>query len=120
MKVAVSALSAAHALQNLDAEIPHWDFETVRDKTRAKWDQELSRIQIEGTPEQKETFYTSLYHAFLAPNLYQDVTGEYRGFDQNTQVRPRASRTTRSSRSGTPTAPRTRSSRSSSGTGTGT
>ena len=84
VKVAVSALSAAHALQNLDAEIPHWDFEKLRDATRARWDRELSRLQIEGTPEQKETFYTSLYHAFLAPNLYQDASGEYRGFDQNT------------------------------------
>jgi predicted alpha-1,2-mannosidase len=51
--------------------------------TRAKWNRELSKIEIEGSPEQKETFYTSLYHAFLAPNLYQDVNGEYRGFDQN-------------------------------------
>jgi predicted alpha-1,2-mannosidase len=83
VKVAVSAVSAANALQNLDAEIPDWNFEKVLEATRAKWDRELSRIQIEGTPEQKETFYTSLYHAFLAPNLYQDVSGEYRGFDQN-------------------------------------
>jgi predicted alpha-1,2-mannosidase len=83
VKVAVSAVSAANALANLNAEIPDWDFEKVVETTRAKWDRELSRLQIEGTPEQKETFYTSLYHAFLAPNLYQDTTGEYRGFDQN-------------------------------------
>ena len=79
VKVAVSAVSAANALQNLDAEIPDWDFDKVRDATCAKWDRELGRIQIEGAPEQKETFYTSLYHAMLAPNLYQDVNGEYRG-----------------------------------------
>ena len=48
-----------------------------------KWDRELSRIEIEGSPEQKETFYTAMYHAFTTPNLYQDVTGEYRGLDQN-------------------------------------
>lgn len=83
VKVGVSAVSAANALQNLDSEIPDWNFERVREATCAKWDRELSRIQIEGTPEQKETFYTALYHAFLAPNLYQDVNGEYRGFDQN-------------------------------------
>ncbi len=83
VKVAVSAVSAANALQNLDAEIPDWDFAKVQEATRNQWDQELSRIQIEGSQEQKETFYTSLYHAFLTPNLYQDVTGEYRGFDQN-------------------------------------
>ena len=83
VKVAVSAVSAANALQNLDAEIPGWDFEKLRATTRAKWDKELSKIQIEGSDEQKKTFYTSLYHAFLVPNLYQDANGEYRGFDQN-------------------------------------
>lgn len=83
VKVAVSAVSAANALQNLDSEIPGWDFDGLRETTRKKWDRELSRIQIDGSEEQKKTFYTSLYHAFLVPNLYQDVNGEYRGFDQN-------------------------------------
>jgi predicted alpha-1,2-mannosidase len=83
VKVAVSAVSTADALKNLDAEIPGWDFEKLRDATRAKWDRELSKFQIEGTQEQKETFYTSVYHAMLAPNLYEDVNGKYRGFDEN-------------------------------------
>ena len=83
VKVAVSAISAANALQNLDAEVPAWDFEGLRETTRKKWDGELDRIQIEGTPEEKETFYTAMYHCFQAPNLYQDVTGEYRGLDSN-------------------------------------
>jgi predicted alpha-1,2-mannosidase len=83
VKVAISAVSAANALQNLDAEIPDWDFEKVLNVTRAKWDDVLAKFEIEGSQEQKETFYTSLYHASLAPNLYEDVNGEYRGFDQN-------------------------------------
>jgi predicted alpha-1,2-mannosidase len=83
VKVAVSAVSAANALENLDAEIPGWDFDQVREATRTKWDHELSSIQIEGSSEQKKTFYTSLYHALLVPNLYEDVNGEYRGFDEN-------------------------------------
>jgi predicted alpha-1,2-mannosidase len=83
VKVAVSAVSAANALANLDAEIPGWDFEKLLAATCEKWNRELGKIEIEGSPEQKETFYTSMYHAFLAPNLYQDVDGRYRGFDQN-------------------------------------
>jgi predicted alpha-1,2-mannosidase len=83
VKVAVSAVSAANALQNLDSEIPDWDFERVRYETQAKWDRELSRIEIGGSQKDKETFYTGMYHAFLAPNLYEDVSGEYRGFDSN-------------------------------------
>jgi predicted alpha-1,2-mannosidase len=83
VKVAISAVSAANALQNLDAEIPDWDFDKVEEATKARWDEVLSKIQIEGSEEQKETFYTSIYHASLAPNLYEDVDGEYRGFDEN-------------------------------------
>jgi predicted alpha-1,2-mannosidase len=84
VKVAISTVSTANALQNLDAEIPEWDFEKLRESTRARWDKELSCMEIEGTQQQKETFYTSLYHSFLVPNLHQDVNGEYRGYDQNT------------------------------------
>ncbi|HTI97303.1 MAG TPA: GH92 family glycosyl hydrolase [Dongiaceae bacterium] len=83
VKVAVSAVSAANALANLDADIPDWDFEGVRAATVSKWDKELSRIQIEGSQEEKETFYTAMYHCFQAPNLYEDVNGEYRGLDSN-------------------------------------
>jgi predicted alpha-1,2-mannosidase len=83
VKIAVSAVSAANALKNLDADLPHWDFDRVRTETCKKWDRELSKIQIEGTQEEKETFYTAMYHAFTTPNLYQDVNGEYRGLDQN-------------------------------------
>ena len=83
VKVAVSAVSAENALKNLDSEIHDWNFEALRERTRSAWDTELARVEIEGSPEEKETFYTSLYHTFLAPNLYQDVTGEYRGLDQD-------------------------------------
>src|SRR5262249_42242829 len=83
VKVAVSTVSAANALQNLDSEIPDWDFEKVRETTRSRWDKELASFQIDGTEQQKETFYTSLYHSLLVPNLHQDVNGQYRGFDQN-------------------------------------
>ena len=83
VKVAVSAVSAADALQNLDAEIPDWGFNKVREATCAKWDKALSKIEMNGSEDQKETFYTSLYHALLAPNLFTDVNGKYHGFDEN-------------------------------------
>jgi predicted alpha-1,2-mannosidase len=83
VKTAVSAISTANAMKNLEADIPDWGFERVRSETREKWNRELGKIRIEGSREEKETFYTSMYHLFLAPNVYQDVTGEYRGFDQD-------------------------------------
>lgn len=81
VKAAVSAVSAANALKNLDAEIPGWNFEQVENETRGQWNHELGKIQIEGSRDERETFYTSMYHAMLAPNLYEDVTGDYRGLD---------------------------------------
>jgi predicted alpha-1,2-mannosidase len=83
IKVGISGVSAENALRNLEAEVPDWGFERVLGETREKWDRELRKIEIEGTADEKETFYTSMYHAFLAPTLYEDVTGEYRGLDQN-------------------------------------
>lgn len=83
VKVTISAVSTDNALLNLNTEIAHWNFEKVAEETAWKWNNELGKVEIEGTQEQKETFYTALYHAFLTPILYQDVNGQYRGLDQN-------------------------------------
>ena len=83
VKVAVSTVSTANAMQNLEDELPHWNFEKVVKDTCKLWDVELDRVDIKGDLETKETFYTALYHAFLMPNTHQDINGQYRGFDQN-------------------------------------
>ncbi len=83
VKVAVSTVSAANALENLDAEIPHWDFTQVVSECCKLWDSELACFALEGDQLEKETFYTALYHAFLMPNTHQDINGQYRGFDHN-------------------------------------
>jgi predicted alpha-1,2-mannosidase len=84
LKFALSSVSSAGALKNLEAEIPHWDFEKTKVETQQKWNAELSKIEIETIEEsQKETFYTALYHTMLSPIVYEDVDGQYRGLDQN-------------------------------------
>ena len=83
VKIGISAVSAQNALENLDAEIPGWNFTEVHNQTCEKWNKALNKITIEGSRWEKETFYTSLYHLFLTPNVYQDIDGSYRGFDQN-------------------------------------
>jgi predicted alpha-1,2-mannosidase len=80
-KVGISAVSARGAKRNLEEEIPHWDFDLTRNQTRNLWNKELDKIVIEGTPQQKEIFYTSLYHTMIAPNVFMDVDGQYRGTD---------------------------------------
>ncbi|MEO4714868.1 glycoside hydrolase domain-containing protein, partial [Bacteroides uniformis] len=47
------------------------------------WNNELDHFEIEGTPDQKAMFYTSLYHTMINPSVYMDVDGFYRGLDHN-------------------------------------
>lgn len=82
IKTGISGVSTDGALANLEAEIPGWDFDTVRAAAASAWEHELSRVDIVGgTDKQKQIFYTSLYHSFLAPTLFDDVDGKYRGLD---------------------------------------
>ena len=84
MKVALSPVSTRGALLNLHTEIPHWDFDRVKNEARDRWNDELGKVAIETTDEKdKVNFYTALYHAYLGPTLYMDVDGHYRGLDQN-------------------------------------
>lgn len=84
IKFALSNTSTAGALKNLEAEIPHWNFEKTKQETQQKWNNELNKIIVETeTKAQKETFYTALYHTMLGPIIYEDVDGSYRGLDQN-------------------------------------
>ena len=83
VKVALSAVSTEGALNNLRSEVPGFNFDQIRLEASEAWNKELGRIQVSGTEEVKQNFYTSLYHAFLSPTIYMDVDGKYRGIDQN-------------------------------------
>lgn len=82
VKVALSSVSCANALANLKAEQPEWNFEQVRSDAEKRWNRMLSCVNVESGDERgKKIFYTSLYHMFIAPTLYADVNGEFRGHD---------------------------------------
>ena len=78
IKVGISAVSAQGAYNNMLAEIKGWNFNSQKEKARKEWNKELGKIEAEGgTTDQLITFYSALYHAMLAPNLYMDVDGQY-------------------------------------------
>ncbi|MBK6950311.1 MAG: GH92 family glycosyl hydrolase [Haliscomenobacter sp.] len=81
VKIALSTVDVPGARQNLDAEIPDWDFERVRKQAAREWNRYLRRIRIESDRNQKVLFYTSLYHLLLQPSNIADVNGKYRGAD---------------------------------------
>ncbi len=82
VKVGISGVDIDGARNNLDAEIPHWDFDRVRAQAKEAWNRALGKIQVRGgSHDQRVIFYTALYHSMLAPNLFSDVDGRYRGMD---------------------------------------
>ncbi|WP_394226144.1 GH92 family glycosyl hydrolase [Pseudoalteromonas spongiae] len=81
VKVGISAVSKSNALENLNSEIPHWNFDKVVKQADDVWHKSLDKFEIEGSLSQKRQFFTSVYHALQAPSVYQDVNGQYRGVD---------------------------------------
>ncbi len=78
VQLAVSFVSIENARLNLDKELTGKDFEQVREESGERWNNDLSRILVEGgTDEQKTVFYTALYHTLIHPNILQDVNGDY-------------------------------------------
>ena len=88
-KVGISGTSVEGARKNLTAEIPAWDFNAALAAARSQWSGVLDRVQID-TPDPKvrRTFYSNFYQSCLAPVLFNDVDGTYRGGDKQNHTTP--------------------------------
>lgn len=87
LKAGISYVSAANAEMNLEHEISGWGLERVRRDARAAWNSVLGHAVVKGgTASQQTVFYTALYHAMLEPSIFNDVNGEYLGFDGKVHV----------------------------------
>lgn len=83
LKLGISYVSIKNARTNLDFEAGGSSFKDLVSKAQQAWEEKLSLIKIEGgTEEQKKIFYTALYHSFQMPTLFNDVNGDYMGFDK--------------------------------------
>ena len=82
VKVGISAVDEKGAKLNLESEINHWNFNKTRAEISKKWNKELNKIDFYSSDKEIMTnFYTSLYHSFLAPNIFNDTDKRYRGRD---------------------------------------
>ena len=82
VKIGISGVSSENAKLNLEKEISRTDFATLKKRAEETWNIELGKIAVSGgSSDQQVAFYTALYHTMLAPNIYTDVNGEYRGTD---------------------------------------
>lgn len=83
VRTAISAVDIKGARRNLAAEMPTFNFDSVRQAQRAVWNAELSKIEVKGgTQDERVSFYTALYRTMLAPTLFDDVDGRYFGPDK--------------------------------------
>lgn len=82
-RVAISPVSEMNALLNMTTEAYRcWDFDAETTAATDAWNRELSRIEATFFDERDcKVFYTSLYHFFVAPQIWDDVNGDYRGAD---------------------------------------
>jgi predicted alpha-1,2-mannosidase len=92
IKVAVSAVDQNGANENLNADKGFDAFDDVVKQAQKIWNEELQAITIISNDTiVLKNFYTALYHTKIAPTLYSDVDGRYRGMDnemhQNTHVK---------------------------------
>ena len=89
MKVALSPVSMEGAYANMEGELPGWDFDRVAEDADKAWNKELSKIRVKTEDEKAlKIFYTSLYHSMIAPALFCDLDGSYRGADGKTHPAP--------------------------------
>ncbi|MEM7085199.1 MAG: GH92 family glycosyl hydrolase [Bacteroidota bacterium] len=82
LSIGISAVDVEGARKNRETEIGHRTFEQLKAEANDVWERQLEKIVVESTDEDtKVNFYSALYHTMIAPNLYQDVDGRYRGMD---------------------------------------
>lgn len=81
VKVSISPVSEDNAIANLDADIPGWDFDATRTAAREAWATALGAFDVDAPEPMRRSFYTAVYHALMAPSLFMDSDGRYRGPD---------------------------------------
>lgn len=82
VKIGISPVDEEGAKLNMQTEIGDKTFDQIKEEAQNVWEKQLEKIVVESdNKEYKTNFYTAMYHAMIAPNIYQDVDGRYRGMD---------------------------------------
>lgn len=82
IKTGISPVSTENALANLRAELSGWNFEATARAADVAWNKELNKVQVRASSEATlRVFYTALYHTMIAPSVFNDYNGDYRGSD---------------------------------------
>jgi predicted alpha-1,2-mannosidase len=83
VKVSISPVDTKGAENNMISEMPSWNFDQVQKESEDVWEKALQSIKVTTNNQDDLTvFYTALYHSMIAPMIYQDTDGRYRGMDK--------------------------------------
>jgi predicted alpha-1,2-mannosidase len=83
VRTAISSVSIDNAKNNFFAEGGDKTFEQTRNEAKQAWKNELSKVEIQAKTDNMRQFYTAMYHASLAPRVFSDSDGRYKGPDGN-------------------------------------
>ncbi len=82
VRIGTSFISLEQARINMEKELPGWDFDQLVRSTRSIWQTDLSRIKVEGVPEDtKVILYTALFHTMQFPREFSEYGKYYSAFD---------------------------------------
>ncbi|NQX86104.1 MAG: glycoside hydrolase family 92 protein [Flavobacteriaceae bacterium] len=82
IKIGISPVDETGARKNYGKEIATKSFNQIKKEAQDLWEKQLEKIVVEDhNTDNLTNFYTAMYHTMIAPNLYQDVDGRYRGMD---------------------------------------
>lgn len=84
----ISFVSLHNAVLNLKTEMApfNYSFDEVAASAQNEWNKLLSVVELKGSEDNKEKFYTDFYRSFTGKNLMSDVNGEYIDMCKNLQT----------------------------------
>ena len=86
VKYGLSYVSHAGAWENLQAEIPDWDFDKLKRETQTAWRDILNKVKVQvpdaaARKDDLTIFYSAMYRALSSPHIFSDTDGRYKGFN---------------------------------------
>lgn len=78
VRVGISFVDLGGAHNALEAEIPDFNFDHIREDAANNWRAALNKVELFGATKRDATvFATALYHSLLMPTLMSDIDGRY-------------------------------------------
>lgn len=89
VRYGISLVDSRQAQENMQLEIPSFEFGPTSKSSRNKWQNILGKIELEGgTDKDRRKFYTALYKSYLYPTLLSEGNLYYSPVDDSVHISP--------------------------------